>query len=125
MPTLNRACQQPGCPSRAQRGSTFCTEHRPARGRGHDQRRGNSAARGYDHRWRALRLRFLKTYPVCVGYGLPGGRLCERPAEEVDHIVPIRRGGGRLDWSNLQPLCKSCHSRKTANERTLQVAGDY
>jgi 5-methylcytosine-specific restriction protein A len=33
---------------------------------------------------------------------------------EVDHIVEIARGGGSLDYGNLQTLCKSCHRRKTA-----------
>lgn len=38
------------------------------------------------------------------------------PATEVDHVVPIRRGGARLDPANLQALCKRCHSRKTMAE---------
>jgi 5-methylcytosine-specific restriction protein A len=37
-------------------------------------------------------------------------------AVEVDHIVPIREGGARLDANNLQPLCHTCHSRKTMLE---------
>ena len=38
-------------------------------------------------------------------------------ATDVDHIVP-HRGDARLlyDENNLQSLCKSCHSRKTATE---------
>ena len=30
---------------------------------------------------------------------------------EIDHIVPVARGGGS-DESNLQPLCHQCHMRK-------------
>lgn len=37
-------------------------------------------------------------------------------ATEVDHKVTIAAGGARLEDSNLQSLCKSCHSRKTALE---------
>ena len=38
-----------------------------------------------------------------------------RVATEVDHIQPLSRGGGH-EWDNLQALCKSCHSKKTARE---------
>jgi len=34
---------------------------------------------------------------------------------EVDHIIP-RQDGGDNSRENLQSLCKSCHSRKTAKE---------
>jgi hypothetical protein len=37
-------------------------------------------------------------------------------ATEVDHIVPMRQGGARLDRANLQPLCGNCHRRKTRAE---------
>ncbi len=81
--------------------------------------RPSSARRGYDARWRKLRLWFLGRHPFC--------RVCEEhgviePATEADHIVPIRVGGARLDVRNLQALCKSCHSRKTARE-CVEVGG--
>jgi 5-methylcytosine-specific restriction protein A len=38
------------------------------------------------------------------------------PMAEVDHIVPIRDGGERLDPTNLRSLCKSCHSKKSSKE---------
>lgn len=31
---------------------------------------------------------------------------------EVDHIVPIGRGGDMYDPANLQTLCRKCHIRK-------------
>ena len=34
----------------------------------------------------------------------------------ADHINPIKDGGERFDWANLQGLCISCHNRKTAGE---------
>lgn len=34
----------------------------------------------------------------------------------ADHIIPISEGGSRLDLSNGQALCQSCHSSKTARE---------
>jgi len=35
------------------------------------------------------------------------------PANHIDHIIPISRGGAPLDLANLQSLCLSCHNRKT------------
>lgn len=64
--------------------------------------------------WRSLRVLFLKEHPLCV--------ICREakrltPATEVDHIKP-HKGDLNLFFepSNLQPLCKPCHSRKTARE---------
>ena len=62
-------------------------------------------------RWRKLRKDFLSRYPRCV--------VCGEPATVVDHIE-AHRGNEELFWdeSNLQPLCKSCHSRKTVWEES-------
>jgi 5-methylcytosine-specific restriction protein A len=34
----------------------------------------------------------------------------------ADHVLPLKDGGARFDWANLQALCVSCHNRKTAGE---------
>lgn len=60
--------------------------------------------RGYDHHWRKLRLTILQEEPLC--------RSCQEPATCVDHITPLSQGGDNSRW-NLQPLCASCHNRKT------------
>lgn len=76
-------------------------------------RRPTSARRGYDHAWRALRGRFLATHPACQAKG------CGRPSAEVDHIAPVRqRPELRLVWGNLRALCKTCHSRRTAQDQS-------
>jgi len=56
----------------------------------------------------------LARNPLCadpIGYHAVDGRI--EIATHVDHVVP-RSAGGTDAWSNLQPLCASCHSRKTA-----------
>lgn len=45
-------------------------------------------------------------------------RSCGRPGRlEVDHVVPMDRGGAALDPANLQALCTPCHIQKTMRER--------
>lgn len=60
--------------------------------------------------WRNLRRWFLNGNPLC--------NICERIATQVDHIIPIMAGGQPLDADNLQSLCASCHSQKTAREKS-------
>ena len=38
----------------------------------------------------------------------------------VDHIVELKDGGSALDQGNLEPLCGSCHTAKTARERAAR-----
>ena len=47
-----------------------------------------------------------------------GGKcaLCPMPGAQVDHIVPLARGG-KDDLSNMQLLCFSCHANKTREEQ--------
>ena len=33
-------------------------------------------------------------------------------AHDVDHIVPLSKGGAPFDLGNLQPLCRECHNNK-------------
>jgi 5-methylcytosine-specific restriction endonuclease McrA len=62
--------------------------------------------------WRTLRAWVLAGEPLC--------RQCNKPAAVVDHIKPIRLGGERMDPANLQPLCSSCHNKKSRSERGLK-----
>ena len=60
--------------------------------------------------WRKLRLViFRRDGYRCQKCG-KAGRL------EVDHVIPIHRGGDVWDAGNLQALCRGCHIRKSAGE---------
>ncbi|MGH9918824.1 MAG: HNH endonuclease [Nitrososphaerales archaeon] len=58
--------------------------------------------------WTALRRRVLAEEPLC--------RICGEPAEEVDHVWPLGRGG-TSDRQNLQALCRPCHEDKSMGEQ--------
>lgn len=63
--------------------------------------------------WRALRESVLRDEPLC--------RECRdngiiMVAQMVDHIHPVRLGGSFTDIDNLQPLCNSCHAKKSGKE---------
>jgi 5-methylcytosine-specific restriction protein A len=104
-------CSNPGCRELVQAGR--CLAHQSQRYREQDSRRESSARRGYDAIWRKLRLIKLNASPLCEEH-LKRNVVVE--AAEVDHIIPIRNGGARLDLTNLQSLCKPCHSQKTIKE---------
>jgi 5-methylcytosine-specific restriction protein A len=73
--------------------------------------------------WRRCRKEHLSGQPLCVMCEA-AGRLTA--GNTVDHIIPINNvdaydtQGGRyphpLDKTNLQTLCRSCHSKKTARK---------
>lgn len=45
-------------------------------------------------------------------------RQCDRRGRlEVDHIIPIYRGGKKYDFANLQTLCRDCHFAKSSREQ--------
>jgi 5-methylcytosine-specific restriction endonuclease McrA len=46
----------------------------------------------------------------------PNCKICDEPANAVDHIIAIAEGGADLDPANLQSLCKRHHNTKTTHE---------
>ena len=75
----------------------------------HHKRKLNS------RRWRILRRAVLRK----AGWRCSCG--CGRYANEVDHVVPLHRGGDAWSPSNLQALARSCHIRKTARENQKEI----
>lgn len=92
-------CRWPGC-GRPRSSGLYCGVHRREESRYRSQLRAALLPAGY------RRLR-----DALLGSGLPCA-VCGRQAQLIDHIRPLRLGGGS-SLANLQPLCRSCHARKT------------
>lgn len=61
---------------------SYCQRHQPRN--------------GSTRQWRRVRARILAHQPTCA--------ICGAPAEHVDHITPVARGGTDHP-TNLQALC--------------------
>ena len=49
-------------------------------------------------------------------------RRCGRAGRmEVDHVIPLDRGGDPWDAGNLQTLCRPCHVEKTLDDRGIRL----
>ena len=89
---------------------------------------GGQRLNKYDHpTYQKNRKRLLADNPLCVARG------CTKVADTADHIIPIDQGGTH-DLDNLQPLCRSCNSRrgaqyvsaktgKTTRQKAVQTPG--
>lgn len=117
----------PDCGQPSVRGKRFCEKHlennsRMAAERARDKQR-------YDENpyrawyglaiWPRLKAQFFSADPmnaICAHIDTRTGERCNKPAEEVDHIIP-HRGNWDLftDLKNLQGLCHRHHSQKTAS----------
>lgn len=77
-------------------------------------RRDKKAYKRYQSkRWKVFREIYLAENPLCKNFDD-----CHNFAEHVDHIKRIESEEDKLfyDENNLQALCRSCHSKKTAME---------
>lgn len=112
-----RPCAAAGCPAVVPVGQRYCPEHVDRLvDRLYDKQRGTASQRGYGARWRKLRAMFLRTHPLCCDpYGVHQNAQEVALATDVDHVLPLRAGGANR-YDNLQSLCHSCHSRKTAQQ---------
>lgn len=107
-----RPCNYPFCHKYAEQGG-YCMEHYQLRERTRQKsskrKRYKGAIAYNNNRWSRARISYLMNNPVCA--------ICGKPATEIDHIIP-HKGDYELFWNvdNWQPLCHSCHSRKTVLE---------
>ena len=93
-----RVCKVPGCPTIIRDG-----EHCPTHGRPSTQ--PSAGKRGYGAQWRRLRVQYLRAHPRCFD--------CGAPALIPDHLDGKGPSGPRgMDWSNLEPCCRTCHNRR-------------
>ncbi len=106
-------CRQPGCAALVASG--YCDEHRAAAHQAYDERRGSSAARGYDARHRWWRRVILSRDPMC--------RRCKAATSTVAHHVIALRDGGGWELSNGTGVCHDCHNAITAAETALRRDG--
>lgn len=122
-----RPCAHAGCQAWAIPGGSYCEKHqaewearqeaekakreeaRREAERERNRRRGTAAQRGYDSAWVRARKAYIIRHPLCA--------ICGAPATDVDHIRP-HKGDKKIFWdsTNWQPLCHSCHAKKTYEE---------
>jgi len=89
-----RACVKCGTPSP----DPYCDEHRPK-----DYGKPFWGGQGSTSKQARQRKAFLGEHRTCV--------YCGAPATQVDHVVPISRGGAD-DISNFAASCAPCNLRK-------------
>lgn len=108
-----RPCSYPGCPRLTD--GQYCDEHRKQRDREYNRYGRDEFTQNFYNtpEWKFSRIRQLADHPFCEECLKVGKRT---KATIVDHIVPIKQGGEKFAPSNLQSLCWSCHSRKSAEE---------
>jgi 5-methylcytosine-specific restriction enzyme A len=108
-----RICRHPGC-GRTTR-ERYCDEHTAS-----DAGELGSTARGYDSRWQRLREAFVRDWLATRGPYCGECGCLLRPGKEthVDHIVPFDGMDDpmRLEWSNLQVLCRECNAKKARKQ---------
>jgi len=112
MPELPpKPCRYPGCAALTR--ERYCPAHAAETVRQYERDRASDHQFYGRAQWRKLRRMKLRATPLCEHCSPERAT----PATEVDHIIDrALRPDLAYTWANLQCLCKSCHSRKTASE---------
>jgi 5-methylcytosine-specific restriction endonuclease McrA len=113
VPVPKMFCQEDRCPQFAEAHSYRCTAHRKENVNAWNKTQRDPSVKAFyaSAEWKRLRERKLQANPVC--------ELCDdQPATQVHHVIKaaddITR---RLDMTNLQSTCASCHGKESAKER--------
>jgi 5-methylcytosine-specific restriction endonuclease McrA len=101
-----RYCATPGCPNKITSGR-FCEQCLKNQQQLKEERRGSARKRGYDKTWEKASKLYRSANPICERC-LSRGKYNDKDLL-VHHIKPLKEGGARLDFNNLQTLCRSCH----------------
>ena len=92
-----------------------CPDHLKAKRVAYDRTRSNSSQRGYGADWQRFR-EYLMHYVLWQRYDARCAicklRFIEGRDVHWDHIIPLSKGGARLDESNVQPTCVRCNTAK-------------
>ncbi len=105
-----KPCAYPGCPNLTH--NRYCEIHSAKANREYNKYRRPTDRKLYGRQWLAIRNLYIQKHPLCERC-LEAGRYV--PAAEVHHKLALDKGGTN-DESNLQALCKSCHSAITIAE---------
>lgn len=101
--SMATACVVFGCPH-----SSPCPSHSHRRVKAEHHKLYNTM------RWRRFRQQVLNTQPLCVRCEARGFITL---AVDLHHRIALTLGGAPLDPQNIEPLCKSCHSKETGAGR--------
>jgi 5-methylcytosine-specific restriction enzyme A len=124
----NKPCQWPSCPALVHAGTRYCPTHAERGNALHSTRKaqGDKAYRStptakagkdflHTAAWLRLRVQKLSANPFCQACEANGHTTL---ATEVHHIkARASHPHLAMDKTNLESLCKPCHSSKTASER--------
>ncbi len=99
-----RICTEPGCDAIAD--GPRCPNHIRSRDKVRTATRGTTYS---DREWRRIRLLVLARDDYRCQLR---GRRCTGDATAVDHIIPLSKGGSRLDPRNLRASCSWCNTSR-------------
>lgn len=116
MPTTpKRPCRYEGCRNLCEYGHSYCKLHLQKQMNDYNRYNRDKEVQAFytSKAWKSTRMHKLRDQPLCEEC-LRQNRIT--PAVLVDHIIPIKNGGAKLDYNNLQSLCQVCHEIKSIKE---------